>query len=253
MADINNDGSVDFIYINENTHSVEARNINGAMIANFPIQPPEGAQFTGTPLITTDRSDNITLYVATQDSLSMTIRAYDTGGNTAEGFPLYIGSVSQKEGQPIHPIIHEKTLYAVSHHGELKAWQIYAIDNVLWGNRYGNAPKNKVSGYLDARGPQIPSNSSRILSKTETYNWPNPAGDFTNLRFQTNSAGIVDVKIITPSGDVIFNERYEANGNVPEEYRISTQNWSNGLYFAMITATVDGEKSRKMLKIVVVH
>lgn len=253
MTDINRDGSIDFIYINKNNHALEARNLNGAMLAHFPIRPPEGAQFVGTPLIAKNRSGNNTLYITTQDSLSMNIRAYDTAGRNIDGFPLYVGSISEKGTDPIHPIIRKKKLYAVSHTGELKAWHLDTIDKALWSSRYGDASQNKISGNLDIQGSQPPLSPNQILTKSETYNWPNPAEDFTNLRFQTSGAGIVDVKIITPSGNVIFDKQYQASGNVPEEHRISTQNWSSGLYLGMVTATVDGEKSRKMLKIVVVH
>lgn len=253
FTDLNNNGRIDFIYINKETKALEARNLNGALLDHFPIQPPEGAAFVGTPLITTDQADNRTLFLTTQDSLSINILGYASDGNRKDGFPLFVGSISQKGNQPIHPIIDGRTLFAVSHRGELKAWQLNSIYEILWGSRYGNAPYNKVSGNVSTGGSSPPTNSQQILTKSETYNWPNPAEDFTNLRFQTSGAGVVDVKIITTSGKVVFDERYDANGNIPEEHRISTQNWSSGLYFGMITATVNGQKSRKMIKIVVVH
>lgn len=254
LTDINGDGRIDFIYVNNETGAAEARNLNGAMLSHFPIRPPQGSAFIGTPLIATfQQTDEPIIYISTQDSLSINIRAYSVEGKMAEGFPLYVGSISAPKNQPVHPIISGKTLYAVSHRGELKAWQFENMGEILWGTRYGNTRYNKISGVLNTRRSATPSASERILVERETYNWPNPAEDFTNLRFQTRSAGVVDVKIITPGGKVIFDERYQANGSVPEEHRISTERWSNGLYFAMITATVNGGKARKMLKIVVVH
>jgi hypothetical protein len=183
----------------------------------------------------------------------MNISAYTNEGAVIEGFPLFVGSLSKKGNQPIHAVLNGQTLYAVSHHGELKAWKLDSIDQILWGSRYGNASYNKVTGELPANGMPTPPNSQQILTKDETYNWPNPAESYTNIRFQTSGSGSVDVKIITPSGNIVFDERYEASGTVPEEHRISTKNWSSGLYFGMITATVDGQKSRKMIKIVVVQ
>lgn len=251
MSDINSDGQIDFTYVNKETNALEARNINGAMLSYFPIQPPEGSSFVGTPLIAANQADKTTLFITTQDSLSINIRAYTAKGEPVEGFPLYAGNVSAEENTPIHPILAGKTLYAVSHSGEIKAWQIDSVNELIWGSQYGNAPYNKVTGSLNLEG-QPPSDSDNILVEEETYNWPNPAEDHTNLRFQTNDSGFVDVKIITSGGNIVFDERYEASGSAPEEHRISTQNWSSGVYFGMITATVNGEKAHKMIKMVVI-
>jgi hypothetical protein len=253
MSDINKGGQIDFVYVNKETNAREARNINGAMLSHFPIQPPEGSVFVGTPLIAkTDQSEIPNLYITTQDSLSMNIRAYTTQSETVEGFPLYVGDISAKKNLPIHPVIRDKTLYAVSHRGELKAWHLDTVNEVLWKSQYGNARYNKVTGNLNINN-ETPADSKNILVEEETYNWPNPAEDYTHLRFQTSDAGFVDVKIITTGGKIVFNEEYEVSGSAPEEHRISTQNWSSGVYFGMITATINGEKARKMIKIVVIH
>ena len=253
MTDISGDERLDFIYINKEDNILEARNINGSLLPNFPISPPEGATFTGTPLVaTTQNSEAPLLLVITQDSLSMNIHGYNASGDPAPGFPLYVGAVATTGNQPIHPIIHNKNLYAVSHRGELKAWAIQNIDEVRWNSRYGNHPYNKVSGNLTTTPDQRPPSENALLIDDQTYNWPNPAEDFTNIRFQTGNAGTVDLKIITAGGKVVFTERYQSSGGVPEEHRISTESWSSGLYFGMVTAKANGNQSRKMIKIVVV-
>ncbi len=253
FADINRDGRMDFIYVNKETGELAARNLNGALLSYFPIQPPEGTSFIGTPLIARTRTNNTNLFITTQDSVNMNIRGYDARGNSIEGFPLFVGAISDQINQPIHPAINQQTLYAVSHKGELKAWKLDDTDEILWGSRYGNGPYNKVTGRLNSDTPQDPNENQQILIGDETYNWPNPANDFTNLRYQTNSSGTVDVKVITASGTVVFEEQYQASGGVPEERRIATDNWSSGLYFAMVTANVNGKTARKMIKIVVIH
>ncbi len=254
MADINSDGNIDFLYVNKQTGKLEARNANGAMLSYFPIAPPQGSSFIGTPLIAEiNKSDSRNIYITGQDSLGMNIHAYNNFGEVLEGFPLYVGGISDAQNQPIHPMLARNTLYAVSHRGELKAWQLDDVSNVLWGHRYGNEEYNKVSGVLATQSAPNPSNSSSVLVKKETYNWPNPAEDHTNLRFQTSGPGHVDVKIITAGGSVVFDKRYQARGGVPEEHQINTQSWSSGLYMAMITANVNGEQARKMIKMVIVH
>jgi len=252
MIDFDDDGSLDFMYVNKATHELEARNIHGAMLRHFPIRPPNGTFFIGTPLVTVTQTGSRNIYIVTQDNLSMNIRGYNSEGNSLKGFPLYVGSISNKKNQPIHPLLSGQTLYAVSHNGGLKAWHLDNIRAVLWGNRYGNNPYNKVTGNLNIKGNQNPS-ASPILIKEETYNWPNPAHDFTNIRYQTSKAGRLSIKIITPGGSVVYNKQMQTQGGVPEEFRLSTQQWSNGLYLGMITANVEGKTSRKLIKIVVVH
>jgi hypothetical protein len=253
MTDINNDGRIDFIYVNKRENTLEARNINGALLPKFPIEPPVGATFSGTPLIaTSSNSKQPLLMVPTQDSLSMNISAYRTNGRVADGFPLFVGSAQSADSEAVHPILKGKKLYAVSHKGELKAWTLEYIDQVRWASRYGNNPNNKVSGNLQLPNGQMPAPKQDLLVKEETYNWPNPAENFTNIRFETGRPGTVDIKIITSGGKVVFTERYASNAGTPEEYRISTRGWSSGLYFGMVTAKANGEQSRKMIKIVVV-
>ena len=254
MVDLNGDGSIDFSYVNQKTGALEARNINGALLPYFPIIPPQNARFVGTPLVTrSNQSGDTILYIPTQDSLSLNINAYTLDGEPVEGFPLYVGNISLQNNQPLHPLIHKKNLYAVSHMGDVKAWQLNNINEVLWASRYGNSFSNKVSGSIHAESSQEPSSVNSILFKKETYNWPNPADDFTNIRFQTSGAGTVEVKIITTGGRIVFNKNYSTNGGTPEEHQISTKDWSSGLYFAMISATVDGKKEQKMIKIVVIQ
>ena len=252
FADINDDGGIDFIYVNKQNNAVEARNINGAMLPHFPISPPEGSSFTGTPLIVQTDQVGKQIFITSQDSLSMNIQAYTIQGEKVRGFPIYAGAVSKKSNEPVHPLIYGRILYAVSHRGELNAWNINNITDVVWGSRYGNAQNNKITGRLSA-SVGSPNTPNQVLVKQETYNWPNPVQDHTNLRFQTSGPGSVDVKIITTNGSVVFEKRYQSQGSAPEEHRISTQNWNNGLYFAMVTANVDGQTARKMLKIVVIQ
>lgn len=253
ITDIDGDAHPDFIYVNKETHRLEARNERGAMLPYFPIAPPKGSAFSGTPIIVQDHAGTVHIYIVTQDSLSMNIRGYSANGKRLDGFPLYIGGVSKQQNQPVNPILTGQTLFAVSHHGELKAWKLNTIQTVLWASRYGNDFKNKPTGNVGSNNVQEPEPNFELLVKEETYNWPNPAHDFTNIRYQTNKAADISIKIITTGGTVVFDKKMQSHGDVAEELRIATQRWSSGLYLGMITAKVDGKKSRKMIKIVVVH
>lgn len=252
MTDFNDDNRLDFLFVNHEQNRLDAINANGAFLNGFPLTAPKGTRFMGTPLVTDlDGDQSPDLITVVQDSVSMNITAYNNQGELKRGFPLYVGSVSGRENQPIHPVIVDKNLYAVSHDGDLKAWTFPKLQDTRWGHRYGNGQFNKVSGGVTEEVP--PTEIHSVLVKSETYNWPNPARDETYIRYQTNGPGKVEIKIITVSGRIIFDEDFDASGGAPEEQRISTADWGSGIYLAQVTAKVKGKKSSKLVKIAVVH
>lgn len=239
--------------VNRIENTIEGYNLNGALLRNTPINGPENIQLIGTPLIADITGDNIQdIIVVGQDDYSVNIFAYETTGNLIEGFPLYVGGAVGKDIQPIHPVFYEDKLYAVSHTGDLKAWQFENFTSAQWPGRYGSNPYNKVSAYIEiSKGNQ---SSFSVLNPAETYNWPNPADGETNLRFELESpGGIVEITIIDYSGRVIFERIVEARGGAPEEITISTADWGSGAYFARIKATVGGKSESKLIKIGVAH
>lgn len=225
-------------------------------ILNFtPIQAPEAITFIGTPLYTdliSSGSEYATLVVG-QDDFSMNIYAFHQDGNMVNGFPLHIGKAITQNTQPIHPIIYEGKLYAISHKGALKSWDLTQVTDTKWGSRYGQNEFNKVSARVQDNSSSGNEGFS-VLNKEETYNWPNPADDNTNIRFQIASpGGTVEISVITMSGRIIFEETVTTNGGFPQEVNVNTQNWGSGGYVARVKATVDGKTETKLIKIGVVH
>lgn len=227
----------------------------GGIMNHTPIDAPEKINFIGTPLYTdliSSGSEYATLVVG-QDKYSMNIYAYHQDGSTVTGFPLHIGKAISENIQPIHPIIYNGRLYAVSHKGALKSWELTQVTDTKWGSRYGQNEFNKVSA-------RVRDNSSSdnedftVLNKKETYNWPNPADEDTNIRFQIASpGGTVQITVITMSGRVVFEETVTSNGGFPQEVNVVTQNWGSGGYVARVKATVGGKTETKLIKIGVVH
>ena len=232
-----------------------AQNKNGSIRDFYPINAPEGVQFIGTPLYTdlVESGSQYAALVVGQDSLSINIYAYSDNGRPVEGFPLYVGKAASADTQPIHPIIYDGDLYAVSHDGTLKSWNLTQVTDTKWSSRYGNAPFNKVSARVESKVEGMPSTFG-VLNEEETYNWPNPAEDHTNIRFQlAEPGGTVQVSVITVSGRIIFEETVSSGGGFPQEIRVETQNWGSGGYIARVKATVDGKTETKLIKIGVVH
>ncbi|MDZ7717131.1 MAG: T9SS type A sorting domain-containing protein [Balneolaceae bacterium] len=252
IVDLNDDGNNDIIYVDQEKNQLNAKNKRGATLNYFPIQPPADSKFMGTPLVSDIEDDGIQdIFVLVQDSLSININAYNDQGQLKEGFPLFVGSVVSSDHHPIEPVISNKTIYAVSHIGELKAWIFPDMNNVTWPSKYGDDSFNKVSGQLSGGGSNQPATS--ILVEKETYNWPNPASEQTNIRYQLQGPGTVEIKIIKPGGRVVYEQKFDTAGGLPEEQTINTSNWGSGIYLAMVTAKVNNQQARKIIKIAVVH
>jgi len=148
-------------------------------------------------------------------------------------------------------LIADGQLLAVSPAGEVRAWFLTELDEVAWGAIYGNQPGNKV-GYNMER-ERLQRAEFGLINEQETYNWPNPAEDHTWIRFETSGPARIDITVITPSGATIFETQSESQGRFPEEIRIDTSSWGNGIYFARVRARNGAESETKLIKIVVTH
>lgn len=249
FADFTNDGELDILLVDRTENTLTAKNLNGAVLNNFPITPPNYVQFIGTPLLSDINGDgNTEILISGQDSFSLNIYGYNRNGELIEGFPLAVGGMEGQSDQPVHPAIIDDKLIAVSPTGDLKVWSFPNLKNTLWGTRYGSG-NNKITG--KKVDDDIVSRDFGILNSKETYNWPNPARDETTLRYQTSEPGEIQVKISTISGRLIYDQTIESRGGAPEEIQIDTSSWGSGGYLAVITARVNGKTERKLVKIAV--
>lgn len=247
------DGTI--LRVDKINNQIIGHNRSGATQNFTPVQAPEGIQFSGTPLYT-DLLATSTEYASIilgQDSLSINLYAYQSNGEAVQGFPLYVGEAKSTQAQSIHPIIYGDQLFAVSHNGTVRSWNLSQVSDTKWSSRYGNAPFNKVSARVEELGQsQFPEFG--VLNNEETYNWPNPANDETNIRFHlAEPGGTVEITVITMSGRIIFEKTVSSPGGLPQEVQVNTQNWGSGGYVARVKATVDGKTEIKLIKIGVVH
>lgn len=244
-----------FFRIDKERNQLNGLNRTGS-VANFtPIDAPRGVEFRGTPLVAdiTGTEEGSEFLIAGYDSVSVSIYGYSSRGKGLPGFPLFVGSIVNPDGKLIHPLIYRNTLYAISHTGTLKAWDFKETAEVEWSGRYGNNRFNKVSARInDALSGETPTFS--VLNKKETYNWPNPAREETNIRFQVQPpGGEVRITIVNQSGQQVYEKEIQARGSAPEEIKLDTSNWASGIYYAVVRATVSGNSESELIKMVVVH
>jgi hypothetical protein len=250
IIDLNGNGSPDFLFADFSRNQLAGVNRNGGFLDGFPVSPPAGTRFTGTPLIADLNGDGeLNLIVSVQDNYSVSIMAYTNTGEKLEGFPLHAGSVVSPEDSPVNPAISFPNLVSVSHTGELKMWRFPQMGEVAWATAYGNNPDNNVSGLVS--GDPVQEETFTLLNRDETYNWPNPAREETYLRFQTSRAVEVGIRIATLSGRTVYDRTITSRGGPPEEILIDTSGWPSGAYFARVTARDGSRTESKTVRIAV--
>lgn len=256
IGDINGDGVQDFLFVDAETSTLQGFGPNGAVLSGFPIEAPEGSEFVGTPLLADiNNTPEQELLVMVEDSLSLTIEAYSHKGKKVHNFSLPIGKSTQSGSEtPLNPVISKPYLFAADPSGSLNVWKISEMDTSSWPSQYGPISNyNKVTGYIDTgKDTSQPANDDLLIAD-ETYNWPNPADKKTNMRFQVARPAEITIKIITYSGNLIYNRTVDAQGGAPEEIEINTEHWGSGAYFAVIKAKGSQRSQERILKIAVVH
>ena len=108
------------------------------------------------------------------------------------------------------------------------AWKFLNHTTTQWPGR--EKPFNKVSAYITLSDESDASFS--VLNKSETYNWPNPANEETYIRYQLESAGMVDITIIDLTGRIVYENKVQSFDGSSEEITLNTSEWSSGAYFA---------------------
>ncbi len=252
LADFNGDGTTDLLYVNQSDNTLEAVNPNGSFLHAFPLNAPAGQRFTGTPLIVNlDGRPGNELLIGATDGVSYVLHGYNQSMQELNGFPLYIGGITDSTAIPVEPVFFDHTLYAVSPEGDLKAWKFPKSAPPLWGSRYGNGKYNKI--YSSVPGTPAVPQTTALLNSDETYNWPNPADEITHLRIQTSKAADVGITIITMTGRVFFKKNIHTSAGIPTEIQLTTRQWGSGAYYARIYAHNGKQSGSKLVKIAVIH
>jgi hypothetical protein len=238
------------LFTNKATNTVEGRNLLGASLDGFPITAPNGFTFTGTPLVLPARNgnDRMMLVMAT-DGYSLNILVYTDDQLRSPSEILLAGS-DRADTDPLQPAVFNGTLYAASPSGELRAWRIRnrsdRPDSYLYGDPTTNIPGIDLS-------PPGPAFTNQLLVETETYNWPNPASDYTHIRFMTTDPSDITVSIIDYSGRQVHESRYSTPGGMPQEFRLNTTAWGNGVYFTRVTARSGSATEHKVFTMVIIR
>lgn len=253
LLDWNSDGKIDAIFIDRQNNKLVGKNQNGATLNHFPVRPPDGYRFAGTPLIADINGDgNSELLITIQDDYGMEIIAYNHRmRQIREDFPLFIGSVDEKDTSPVHPAFIDDKLIAVSHEGDVTSWKFSNMGEAIWNGPYGEFEGNKI--YSAPAETSSDATFSGLLNRDETYNWPNPANDHTHIRYETSEAADISIQVADMSGRIVFESDRDSRGGMPEDIEIDTSSWGSGVYFGRIEARNGNDRESRMIKIVIQH
>lgn len=244
LADLDGDARLDVVTTYGST--LLAFSQGGALVPGFPVTL--AAPALAQPLVAElSDSGNWSIVIA---STNGNVYAYDMGrgGRQVSGFPLAVGRRIEAT-----PLLHERTLYAVSLEGTLKAWRLDDLGAIWWGQLYANA-QNTSHVELDLGPEPTPNETAGLLVAAETYNWPNPVQDGqTYLRCMTTKRAIVRITIIDAAGSLIDEMELTVPAGTPAEHLWQTDAPS-GLYFARVEATADdGTTDTHLVKLAIIR
>ena len=250
LADFSGDGRADIIYTNLAENTIEARNLQGAFLDRFPIAATENIQFTGTPLVIEASNDlDALLITPITDSYSVSLQVRGKSNLRQPIENLLVGS-DRADVSPIQPVVVDGIIYAVSPSGDMRAWKMIDRSDAPSAYIFGDPRQNIVGRDL---GEHTSTNENELLIARETYNWPNPANESTNIRFMTTSESDVTITVIGYNGQKLYESRHSTRGSIPQEVQLNTSAWSNGVYFARVTARSNGKTEHKVITMVVIR
>jgi len=250
-ADIDLNGTTDFMFINYDLNRIDAVNQFGAQLNGFPLNPPHNSQFTGVPLFlpATNNAPALIL-VQAHDGVSTSILIYSLDDLRMPSETLLVGTSPDEGNILIQPVVIDGVLYALSQRGTLIRWELTSRADRPSSYIYGNPRTNKLSDQPSTTQEPV---SGDLLIDSETYNWPNPVTSDTRVRVLTSSPADISITIINYSGQLIQELSGTSPGSSPVEFEVNTDPLSSGVYFVRVTASSDGTKAHKVIKMVVIR
>jgi M6 family metalloprotease-like protein len=237
FGDRNGDGRPETYFVNPDDRRLYARNESGALLDDFPIDAPVGFGFIGTPILV-----GSTLITYASDGISLIVTGHDSEGRLVAPFPLLVGRAPAGDRAPLGLLFADRTLHALSAAGEWVSWRFPSANASL--------TVRSVQDTFSIAGSA--TENETLLVSRETYNWPNPAQNETHIRFQSMAGAAVSIQVISFDGLPKLTRTIASASGVPEEIRIDTSSWSSGVYFCRVEASLEGKKSGKLIKLVVV-
>jgi M6 family metalloprotease-like protein len=118
-------------------------------------------------------------------------------------------------------------LYAVTDDGLIYSYTLPSpgtIQNYFYSQADGGAHHRNFQDNLLS----VSTEESGILNYC--YNWPNPAREATNIRFELNEDAEANIRIYDLAGRLIYEDNMQAIGGMANEYTWPLDNYPSGVY-----------------------
>lgn len=240
-----------------NGNRIEAYNLNGVLLDNYPITEPNGEDFLFVPLTTDLNSDGIIDIVTVSKKGNLYVFNSETG-KVIDPFPISIGSeiVATPVIFDFLPLsmspISLQSIIVIDKNKYMIQWIIGLANNLKsksWNSEFSNSTNNSSMEYS-----KINSNDNRFFPEEKVYNWPNPVyNDETFIRFYVLENSEFKVRIFDLAGDLVDELSGFANGGYDNEIKWNVKNVSSGIYYANIEVkSSSGKFASRVIKIAVI-
>lgn len=260
FADLSKDGNIDIVQANASGTALHAYNSSGTELDGFPISLDAYKLKVNGPLLITENTQtnsyNI-IFEGTNDQKSYMLSINTSNAKMQPLFPLTLASpirdnaVTNKSSAII--VGSPAQFHFLRYDGIIEQWNLNEEDRPLWGSAFGNTADAKFSTLSESMVDNG-SESELLLNLDETYNWPNPVrSGQTSIRYQSKTGATINVLVAQPSGKIVHKTTFEVGSSLPESYPLNTSTWASGVYLVNITASLNGQDQKKIIKMVVVQ
>ena len=252
IADIDGNGTTDIVYLTKN--SLNANNLNGTAVINFPVYPilADDEYLVGTPLIVDLSGQGDIIIILSSNKGQVT--AFNKDGKVVDGFPFSAGGTFSST--PVILQIDDDSaleLATVSNAQNISVWEIpgsNASSKIIWGMTNLNSQNNSVFHEVYT----VEQVGKGLIPKSRFFNYPNPnEGSFTTIRYYLNEDSKVTIRIFDTSGYKVDQFSGPGVANTENEIVWNVDNFSSGVYVCQLEAVSDNFTERKLIKIMVVH
>jgi hypothetical protein len=138
---------------------------------------------------------------------------------------------------------------------------VVSDDGLIYGFSFVRNDLEQTAYYTQYSGSSYSRNfQENTIFKSEiesgfleyAYNYPNPAGQFTNIRFETSQDSEINLRFYDLAGRLIYETSVSSTGGMPGEFRWDLEELPSGVYHCRLEANSDGRSDVSMWNIAVV-
>ncbi len=257
VGNIDGDDYKEIVFCGDN--KIWALNYNGTLVSNFPITVdvanPLGEIKSSAVLGDLDADKMSDILVG---SPQKEVLAYSATGEKVAGFPVSVGaevnlSCAILNLEPISGSIDSaKQVSTVAEDDFVYMWKIsdnFSDTTNPWPMEGLNPQHTRL---IPLTVPPLPPIVSKLIPPGQFYNYPNPAGKQTTIRYYLTQAAKVNLRFYDLSGNLIAQGTQEGLANTDNEFIWDCSDISSGVYLCRIEASNSNLRQVSFTKIAIV-